>query len=95
MAPLLADGTSAGDAAEQVAAAPTGGFVAEATMCPDEVDMYAGPLRYAHDDAPVLLLQTVTDWDGGPLDATDLVQIGGVQYTGGVPLFYFYAGFYS
>ena len=44
VAPLLADGTSSGDAAEQVAAAPTGGFVAEATMCPDEVDMSAGPL---------------------------------------------------
>ena len=55
----------------------------------------AGPLRYVHEDAPVLLLQTVTDWDGGPLDATDLVQLNGVQFTDGVPLFYFYAGFYS
>ncbi len=56
--------------------------------------MLAGPLRYVHEDAPVLLLQTVTDWDGGPLGATDLVRLGGVQYTAGVPIFYFYAGFY-
>jgi hypothetical protein len=91
---LSDDGMTNGQLALDVAASPTGGFVGEEAMCPGE-ETLAGPLRYAHDDAPVLLLQSVTDWDGGPLGATDLVRLGGVQYTGGVPVFYFYAGFYS
>ena len=94
--PDLAGGPGDYELAQQVAASPTGGFVGEATLCPDDADVGgAGPLRYVHDDAPVLLLQTVTDWDGGPLDATDLVRLNGVQYTDGVPTYYFYAGFYS
>jgi len=92
--PRLDSGLSSWDLANEIAAAPTGGFVGEEAMCPGQESL-AGPLRYVHDDAPVLLLQTVTDWDGGPLGATDLVRLNGVQYTDGVPLFDFYAGFYS
>ena len=90
--PKLGGPTAGWDVAQEIAAAPQGGFVGEQELCPDG---NAGPLRYVHEDAPVLLLQTVTDFDGGPLDATELVQLNGVQYTDGVPLFYFYAGFYS
>ena len=92
IAPRLGEPTADFDVMTEVAAAPEGGFVGEEELCPGGM---AGPLRYVHDDAPVLLLQTVRDWEGGPLDATDLVQLSGVQYTDGVPLFYFYAGFYS
>jgi hypothetical protein len=90
--PKLGGPTAGWDVAQEIAAAPEGGFVGEQELCPDG---NAGPLRYVHEDAPVLLLQTVTDFDGGPLDATELVQLNGVQFTDGVPLFYFYAGFYS
>jgi hypothetical protein len=92
IAPQLTGSTADHDVALAVAAAPTGGFVGEETMCPGGM---AGPLRYVHGEAPVLLLQTVTDGDRGPLDATDLVRLAGVQYTDGAPLFYFYAGFMS
>jgi len=92
VAPKLGAPTAGWDVAQEIAAAPEGGFVGEQAFCPDGG---AGPLRYVHEDAPVLLLQTVTDWDGGELDATDLVRLNGVQFTDGVPLFYFYAGFYS
>ncbi len=93
IAPQLTGTTADWEVANAVAAAPSGGFVGEESICgPDSL---AGVLRYVHDPAPVLLLQTVTDWDGGPLDATDLVQLDGVQYTDGTPVFYFYAGFYS
>jgi hypothetical protein len=92
IAPRLGEPTADFDVMTEVAAAPEGGFVGEEELCPGGM---AGPLRYVHDDAPVLLLQTVTDWERGPLDATDLVRLSGVQYTDGVPLFYFYAGFYS
>jgi len=94
VAPLLETADNPWDVGQVVAAAPSGGFVGEADMCGDAMVM-AGYLRYVHDDAPVLLLQTVTDWDGGPLDATDLIGLQGVQYEAGVPTFYFYAGFYS
>jgi len=90
--PKLSGATNSNDVAFAVAAAPEAGFVGEETLCPGGM---AGPLRYVHEDAPVLLLQTVTDLDGGSLDATELVQLNGVQFTEGVPLFYFYAGFYS
>lgn len=92
IAPRLGEPTGDFDVMMEIAADPEGGFVGEEELCPDGL---AGPLRYVHEDAPVLLLQTVRDWEGGPLDATDLVQLSGVQYTDGVPLFYFYAGFYS
>jgi len=90
--PKLSGATNSNDVAFAVAASPEAGFVGEETLCPGGM---AGPLRYVHKDAPVLLLQTVTDLDGGSLDATELVQLNGVQFTEGVPLFYFYAGFYS
>jgi len=90
--PQLAGAENSYDVALAIADNPVGGFVGEETVCPGGM---AGPLRYVHADAPVLLLQTVTDFDGGSLDATELVQLNGVQFTGGVPLFYFYAGFYS
>ena len=80
------------DVALAVAAAPTGGFVGEETICPGGM---AGPLRYVHDDAPVLLMQTASRGEDGPLRASDLVRLAGVQYTDGNPLFYFYAGFMS
>jgi hypothetical protein len=89
--PQLTGTTADHDVALAVAAAPTGGFVGEETVCPDGM---AGPLRYVHDDAPVLLLQTVSG-PRGPLAATDLVRLAGVRYTDGTPLFYFYAGFSS
>jgi hypothetical protein len=92
IAPKLGSPTAGWDVAQEIAAAPAGGFVGEQDICPNDM---SGPLRYVHGDAPALLLQTVTDWDGGELDATDLVHLDGVQYTDGVPLFYFYAGFYS
>jgi hypothetical protein len=90
--PKLGSSTAGHDVAVEVAAQPAGGFVGEEALCPGGM---AGPLRYVHEDAPVLLLQTVTDSDQGSLDATELVQLHGVQFTDGVPLFYFYAGFYS
>jgi len=92
IAPELTGAANSLDVALDVAAAPAGGFVGEETVCPGGM---AGPLRYVHEDAPVLLLQTVTDFDGGSLDATELVQLDGVQFTNGAPRFYFYAGFYS
>ena len=90
--PKLAGAANSYDVALEVASAPAGGFVGEETVCPGGM---AGPLRYMYDDAPALLLQTVTDADGNSLDATELVQIQGVQFIYGVPRFYFYAGFYS
>jgi hypothetical protein len=92
IAPKLSEAANSYDVALAVAADPAGGFVGEESVCPGGM---AGPLRYVHADAPVLLLQTVTDPDGGSLDATELIQLDGVQFTNGVPLFYFYAGFYS
>lgn len=94
VAPLLDRDAGGWELAVQLAAAPQGGFADEETVCSGEAG-FAGPLRYVHGDAPVLLLQSATDWDGGPLDASDLVKLDGVQFTDGVPLFYFYAGFYS
>ncbi|MET0908867.1 MAG: hypothetical protein ABWZ99_05305, partial [Ilumatobacteraceae bacterium] len=92
IAPQLTGTNSDYEVALAVAAAPTGGFVGEEAICPGGM---AGPLRFVHDDAPVLLLQTINDWEGGPLDATDLVRLAGVEYVDGAPLFYFYAGFMS
>ncbi len=92
LAPPPDGGTANWELAQQVAASPAGGFVGEQSLCPDAL---AGPLRYVHEDAPVLLMQTVTDGDGGTLDATELVGLDGVQFTDGVPVFYYYAGFYS
>jgi hypothetical protein len=92
LAPPPDGGMANFELAQQIAAAPVGGFVGEQSLCPDAM---AGPLRYVHEDAPVLLLQTVTDGDGTTLDATELIGLEGVQFTGGAPVFSFYAGFYS
>ena len=80
---------------EQFAGGSDDGFVTEAEICPDPASGNGGPLRYLHADAPVLLLQSVVDWEGGALDAHELVQLNGVWYAGGSPIFMFYAGFYS
>jgi hypothetical protein len=80
---------------EQFAGGPDDGFVTEAEMCPDPASGGGGPLRYVHADAPVVLLQSVVDWEGNSLEAHELVQLNGVWYAGGRPIFMFYAGFYS
>lgn len=80
--------------AEQLAAEPQGGFRSSEALCPP--DATGGVLNYVHDDAPVLLLQTITDWtDGGTLEATELMQLGGVEFADGQLTLFFYAGFYS
>jgi hypothetical protein len=80
---------------EQFAGGPDDGFRTEAEVCPDPPTGNAGPLRFVHADAPMLLLQSVVDWEGNSLDAHELVQLDGVWFAGGSPIFMFYAGFYS
>ncbi len=96
--PRFLDGEDDYDIAASIAVEPVGGFVAEQEFCEEE--NFAGPLRYVHGEAPVLLLQTLRTWRGEsdssvPLSPTDLIGLQGVRYTNGVPTFYFYAGFYS
>ncbi len=97
--PLLLAGLPHDNVAEAVAAGPTGGFVGEVAHCGADTNGMAGPLRYLHDDAPVLLLQTVVHWEEGempqPMTSTDLIRLQGVDYRNGIPTFYFFAGFYS
>ncbi|HUF97961.1 MAG TPA: hypothetical protein VMM60_07500 [Ilumatobacter sp.] len=98
--PSVLQGVPSHEVAEAVAAAPTGGFVGEVDHCGEGDNGFAGPLRYVHEDAPVLLLQTVTGWneetdEPEPMQPTDLIGLQGVEYIDGVPTFYFYAGFYS
>jgi len=98
--PLLSQGVADYEVAEAVAAAPTGGFVGEVAHCGEGDNGFAGQLRYVHADAPVLALQTVTAWDEDsddpePMMPTDLINLQGVEYRDGVPMFYFYAGLYS
>ena len=77
-----------------IAAEPRGGFRSSEALCPP--DATGGVLNYVHDDAPVLLLQTITDWsDRGTLEATELMQLGGVEFADGQLTLFFYAGFYS
>lgn len=94
IAPRLAEFPNTYDLGLAIAQQPTNGFVGTEQVCgPDGAG--AGVLLYEHPPAPTLLLQVLTDWDGDTLDATELIHLEGVQYTGGVPTFYFYAGFYS
>lgn len=76
------------------AGGPDDGFLTEAEVC-TAGQSSGGPLRYRSGDAPVLLLQSVTDAEGGPLDATELLQTVGVWFAGGSPIYLFSAGFSS
>lgn len=90
--PLLESGADPYTSPEPFAGGSDDGFVGEAEVCPEGG---AGPLRFVHGEAPVLLLQSVRDWDGNSLDADELVHLSGVWYSGGTPTFMFYAGFSS
>ena len=93
--PVLDTGADVYANPELFAGGPDDGFVTEAEVCPDPAHANGGPLRYVHADAPVLLLQSLVDWEGNLLDAHELVQLNGVWFAGGSPIFMFYAGFYS
>lgn len=93
--PLFGSGEDPYAHPERFAGTPDDGFVTESEACPNGVGGSAGPLRYVHGSAPVLLLQSVADWEGQPLDATDLVALTGVWFDRGVPTYTFYAGFMS
>jgi hypothetical protein len=97
VAPLLAGGQDEFAVAEAIAAAPAGGFIGEAALCGD---LLAGALRFQYGDAPTLLLQVLTKYvdasdSNEPLTPTALMVLNGVDVRGGVPTYYFYAGFYS
>lgn len=97
VAPQLATGLDEFTVAEAIAAAPSNGFVGEAELCGD---LLAGPLRFVHEDAPTLLVQVLTSYvdeldRNEPMTPSDLMVLNGVDVRGGVPTYYFYAGFYS
>ena len=94
IAPLLGTGADPYTNPEQFAGTFDDGFVPETGVCSAESGG-AGPLRFAHGDAPMLLLQSVVDSDGNSLEPHELVQPAGVWYSGGTPTFMFYAGFFS
>lgn len=93
--PLFGSGADPYSNPDEFAGTPTDGLVTESEACPNGVGGSAGPLRYASGNAPVLLLQSVVDWDGQPLDATDLVQLTGVWFDEGMPTYTFFASFTS
>lgn len=96
IAPQALAGVQDLEIAESLAGETVQGFVADATLCPDQ---YAGVLHFQHGTSPSLLLQVLLRFnaDGPPslLTPTDVAVLNGVQVTGGVPTYYFYAGFYS
>lgn len=94
IAPLVAAGADLYADPQPFGGGSGDGFITEADTCPPEM-VGAGPLRYVRGDAPMLLLQTVTDEAGESLDAHELVRLSGAWYLAGTPTFMFYAGFYS
>lgn len=81
--------------ATAIADTPSTGFVDSNDLCADDAPRNIGELLYTHADAPTLLAEPIYYATDGPLRATDLVALLGVQYTQGEPTFYFHAGFTS